>query len=721
MIKEKLQSAKQLLIDIKNEWKVPRKGNYVPYKEILSLGLGGMGQQWLISFVGLMSLTASNTLLGATLGLKPMDLQYMAMVQTILGLFFTVIRGVIVDNTKTRFGKFRPYIAIMGFPVFILITIFLFLPFETMGYTQKLICTFVFAVTLGMISPLLTDTYSELATVITPNSEERAKVMSINSLLYSFAPTIGNIVIPLMADHFGGYTNINTYRYVFMPMAAIGLALNLFAAVGCKERIITSKNYKPKINVLEGCVEIWKNKHWWLRNIAGYIGFLEGASGVLFGWIYIYGTQDMVSYAALQTVLGTASGIAMLATPLLMKTLGNRRLLIFHNALNIVFVSCMAFSYKVPILLFVFIYMNTFVNALTLVYNSAMHSEVKDYQQYLSGKRMDFMFGTAGLIGTPITMLTGLVIPYVYECLGITTNYDILYDPAVRNNIFYVLCILSIVGATLNLIPYMFYSLSREKHRNIIRVLYYRSLCDDYRDGNLTAESVSVAVENIRQGIAYIDADAPDMNALKADLKKAKAMPKGKERDEAVRKAKKTIKDAKQLLVEKDAAKILTDEFEKYDTYQYRVLAKQAEMLLETPIEQIAGADIARIAAYADALSEETKEEKKTKKLAKKNAKKMQKMTRLAAKDYPNGVVRPLQQTLNNALDMPQETKEEKKAKETAIHKIEKEMALFNKVCKPYVAAEELSHRSTNSKAAFAEAQRLYDEALMQQAETEGV
>ena len=67
------------------------------------------------------------------------------------------------------------------------------------------------------------------------------------------------------------------------------------------------------------------------------------------------------------------------------------------------------------------------------------------------------------------------------------------------------------------------------------------------------------------------------------------------------------------------------------------------------------------------------------------------------------------------------ETKEEKKAKSDAIRKIEKEMALFNKVCKPYVAAEELSHRSTNSKAAFAEAQRLYDEALMQDAQTEGV
>lgn len=137
-----------------------------------------------------------------------------------------------------------------------------------------------------------------------------------------------------------------------------------------------------------------------------------------------------------------------------------------------------------------------------------MHSEVKDYQQYISGKRMDFMFGVAGLIGTPVTMLTGLAIPYVYECMGLTTNYDILYDPNVRNTMFYILCLLSIVGAIMNLIPFSFYSLSREKHRNIIKVLRYRALFDDYENDCLNAEEIVIAIDGIREGYDILNAPA---------------------------------------------------------------------------------------------------------------------------------------------------------------------------------------------------------------------
>ena len=152
-------------------------------------------------------------------------------------------------------------------------------------------------------------------------------------------------------------------------------------------------------------------------------------------------------YGILNTVMGTASGIAMAITPFLLKKLGNKKLLIYHNLLNVVFCFILIFTFKSPLIMFILMYLNNLVNALSLVYNQVMHSEVKDYQQYLCGYRMDFVFGLAGMITMPITLLSGYVIPYVYECFGLTTNYDILYDPFVRNSLFLVLCILSIIGA----------------------------------------------------------------------------------------------------------------------------------------------------------------------------------------------------------------------------------------------------------------------------------
>lgn len=245
--------------------------------------------------------------------------------------------------------------------------IFVFLPFQTMSYNDKLICVFVFAITISMVQPLFTDTYTELQTVITPNSEERAKVISINSIIFSAAPTITGLFVPILSNMTGGYTNINTYRYVLAPVTLLGLGLNFFTAIGCKERVVTSSSYVQKVGIIEGTFMILKNKHWWIRQIAGLIGFLESATGVFFGWIYIYGVQDMTSYGILNTVMGTASGIAMAITPFLLKKLGNRKLLIYHNLINVFLLAILMFTFKVPTIMFIIMYMNSLINALSIV------------------------------------------------------------------------------------------------------------------------------------------------------------------------------------------------------------------------------------------------------------------------------------------------------------------------------------------------------------------
>lgn len=701
--------------EVTSHWSKPGKGKFVSYKEVLNLGLGGMGQQFVMIMTAYLGLSAGNTLLGSTLGLRPMHLQYMAMVQTVLGVFFCILRGKIVDNTRTRYGRFRPYIALMGFPIVLLTAIFIFLPFETMSYTSKLIATFAFAITVSMVSPLFTDTYNELQTVITPNSEERTNVLAINSLIYSFAPTVAYFIIPLLSQLTGGYTDIRTYRYIIVPMAVLGVSLNLFTAFGCKERVVTSQNYVQKVGVLEGVKEIYKNKHWWLRTVAGWIGFLEGACSVIFGWIYIYGTQDMTTYALLNTVLGSASGIAMVITPSLMKRLGNRTLLLVHNSLNVLFVTMMTFTFRIPLLFFIFLYLNSLVNALSIVYNQAMHSEVKDYQQYISGKRMDFMFGVAGLIGTPVTMVTGMVIPYVYECMGLTTNYDILYDPSVRNTMFYILCVLSIIGAILNLIPFSFYSLSREKHRNIIKVLRYRALFDDYENDCLNAEEIVLAIDGIREGYEILNAPMPDLKLMKAKVKEAKALPAATletkaARNKAIRAARKGVQAGKKLIEQKGAVSILIDELTKFQKPENIRRVQRAKDLVAIGLTHLSGINPS-VLDQAKALPSATKEEKALKNDEVKRAKAMLKMAKKIRKNYPDGIREPDPETLRKALDMPYATREESRARAKAVKAAEKEIQLFHTTLKPYQDAQKLVRDERVSRTIYPEIEKMYDNA----------
>lgn len=694
IFKEGIGLATNVVKDVVHHWNKPGGKNQVSYKEIVNLGLGGMGQQFALALTGYLGLSVGNTLIGSTIGITPMHIQYMAMISTVLNIFFTILRGKIVDNTRTKWGRFRPYIAIMGFPIIAMAALYIYLPVPTLPYTQKLVLTFLFTISIAMVLPLFTDTYNELQTVISSNSAERAKIIAINSIIYSMAPTLTGLFVPILSDMTGGYTNINTYRYVLVPVAALGVGMNLFTAFGCKERVVSSKNYVQKVNIIEGTLEIFRNKHWWIRTVSGWIGFLEGATGVIFSWIFIYGTQDYTMYGIMNTVTGTASGLAMLATPFLLKWLGNRKLLLCHNSLNIIFVIGMLFSFKIPLLFFFFNYLNAFVNALSIVYNNVMHAEVKDYQQYISGKRMDFAFGVAGMIGLPLTLSSGLVLPYFYERMGVTTNYDILFDPTIRNNFFGMLCILAIIGAALNLIPFFFYSLSVEKHRNIVKALEYRALFDDYVNDCLDDERVVETIEGINETYGYLNAPQPDFKALRADLRSAKGKAEKK-------KARKALKDAKQLLVEKDAARYLVNELDKFKKPEMLTKVHLAQQLAQVPIEQLANLD-------GNALFQNEQNRKAADKLTRQTDKMVQKIQ----KNFPNGIVVPDEARLQSAIDMPSKTAAENRARTKAIKSAEKELDTYHSTLKVYLNAKELVREYEISKTILKDMEKRYQEIM---------
>ena len=698
-----IQKLKTAVTNITSQWNRPSNGNLVPYKEIVALGIGGMGQQFVILLMDTMNLNMTSTLLGNTLGLRPMHIQYLLVAQTILGFLFTPVRGKLVDNTRTKWGRFRPYIAVMGFPLVIMTALFIFLPLETMDYSGKLSLAFVFTMAIGLVKPMFVDTYNELITVVTPISEERTKIISINAVMYSLSPTIYNIVLPYFSEYTGGYNNINTYRYILVPMGIIGLALNLFGAFGSKERTVVSKEYRQKINIWQGVGEIFRNKYWWLRTVSGWIGFLEDANRVILVWLFMYDIQNMQPMALLNTVMGTASLIAMLAAPSLLRRFDNRGVLIIHNALNILFLIFMLRTFDQSAYLFaIFDYLNRLVNSLPLVYTSSMHSEVKDYQQYISGKRMDFTFGVAGMISVPVTMLTGFALPYFNERMGLTTNYDVLYDSVIRHDLMQLLCTLSIIGAVINLIPFFFYDLSREKHRNYIRVLRYRAMMEDYEAGALGDDLVVQTVDGAREAFAIRDAAVPDIAQLKAQCKQGTAAEK--------KQARAALRAGKAMAKEKAEVYIFLDEFDKFEQSAAHAQLAQAGELLAIGMDKLVNIDRSVIDT-ALALPKKTEEEQTLRSVQLKRAQSLVRMAVNIKKHYPNGIEVPDPQEWERAVAMPEGTREEAAAKKKAVKLADNRLHRYRETLAPYLAAEKLVRQSELGKAVYTEVEARYDSA----------
>lgn len=607
------EKIKQTVSSVKEHWSTPPEGRYIPYKEILAYSVGGIGVKFVIYTVWYISLSATSLLAGSALGLKNGDLVKLNMIATIIGLFLGPIRGLIIDNTRSSKGKFRPYLLYTGIPSAILLTIFAFLPFETMTYNQKLWSLFISYMLLQLCYPFYDQAYTTLVQVMSPNSTERADVITVSTFIYSLAPSIMGFFVPLIAGFTGGLEHINAYR-VIMPALGIGGALiGLFSYFGTKERIIVSKDYTPKVPFFKGIGAGIANKYQWARSLTSWCILFQAGVGNVTTWYFYYGIKDVLNLSTeqqgvlngtLMTILGAAATPAMLLSPLLIRKLGKRNMYIFYILGNVITLVGMYLFIEQIWVLYAFIWIRGFFNTFPLIADSAMSADVLDYQQYKSGDRLEGLMGQfVGTIGVfvsmGITYFTQTIV--MQNHFGLVDNYDDLYKASFREPLSKGMIVIAIVGFVLALIPFItMYTLTEEQHDSHIKVLKIRAALEDYATDSLSEGQLDEAKK------IYADS----VNEYNACIEALNIASNRKER--------------KKLQSKIKSLEIVIDEKDRFATEKMLKKTAKAKELLTHTVEELYGISEPTLDKYneANAMSENTKEEAKIKAVKLKEASK---------------------------------------------------------------------------------------------------
>lgn len=598
------EKIKQTVSSVKEHWSTPPDGRYIPYKEILAYSVGGIGVKFVIYTVWYISLSATSLLAGSALGLKNGDLVKLNMIATVIGLFLGPIRGLIIDNTRSSKGKFRPYLLYTGIPSAILLTIFAFLPFETMTYNQKLWSLFISYMLLQLCYPFYDQAYTTLVQVMSPNSTERADVITVSTFIYSLAPTIMGFFVPLIAGFTGGLEHINAYR-VIMPALGIGGALiGLFSYFGTKERIIVSKDYTPKVPFFKGIGAGIANKYQWARSLTSWCILFQAGVGNVTTWYFYYGIKDVLNLSTehqgvlngtLMTILGAAATPAMLLSPLLIRKLGKRNMYIFYILGNVITLVGMYLFIEQIWVLYAFIWIRGFFNTFPLIADSAMSADVLDYQQYKSGDRLEGLMGQfVGTIGVfvsmGITYFTQTIV--MQNHFGLVDNYDDLYKASFREPLSKGMIVIAIVGFVLALIPFItMYTLTEEQHDSHIKVLKIRAALEDYATDSLSEGQLDEAKK------IYADS----VNEYNECIEALNTASNRKER--------------KKLQSKIKSLEIVIDEKDRFATEKMLKKTAKAKELLTHTVEELYGISEPTLDKYneANAMSENTKEEAKIK------------------------------------------------------------------------------------------------------------
>jgi len=761
-VKQKIGS---LIDNVRYYWNDPPKGKYMNFKEIAAYAVGGIGSYFIISMGMALLVSTTNMIVGGAIGIAPMDMYVLYLISTLANIPLTAIRANKVDNTRGKGGKYRPYLISMGIPSAIIAIVYVWFPYNALysiftqpmlgkdgGYIAK--CVVVLLLNLGLqyYFNFFNDAYTNLIHVLSPNTQERTDVLAIKSVVYSLAPSIMNIVLPIIAQVAANNNlyDIKVYRISYPIFAIIGMLLTVVVYANTKEKIVQAKTHTIQISFIDSFKAVAKNKYFWIIALAGWIGFLESAYGNILTWSFNYGhTCNGAQFAVIQTLIGNASLWGMLLAPICIRKWGKKNVLVGVNLGNVVCILAMIIDMRNIWWLFICVYFNWLVGAFEQITTPAIQADIRDYQQYRSGERIDGMFATVLTIGNLVTLLTSSVLPMVYEKYGVyegngyASSFDILDvntgDPNLLYKLMTVLIIMAAVGAFLNTVPYFFYDFNEKKQKSVIRVLKVRSLFEDYGNNALDNHKIVEAIDLVEQS-RKMAAETPktvtkEMYKNISDKKQRKA-------------AKKEYKEALNFNEEIEISKFVCAELDKFKSENYIYQVKVYSEILENGLAGIVNAneaDLRREIAQAKAMPKNTQDEKEHRSFCIELAKKKLSAKKAFDKNYHSldEFVEPDMAELTAIFDREDEldaqifelnTKKTQlrksgdnesgakinsllkniTAKRKELQKAEKakmdEFAKFNRAAKPYIDARKLLLQQENY-SHFYEIAALYDEA----------
>lgn len=625
------QTATGLINNIRFYWKEPPKGRYMNFKEVAAYSVGGIGAYFIITLGTNLLVNTTNMIVGGAIGISPTDMYILYLIATLANIPLTAVRANMIDNTRGKGGKYRPYLLSMGIPTAIIALVYVWFPYEKLdfilgsgkifGETKSYVVTCAIVLILNLLLQFFfnffQDAYTNLIHVLSPNTQERTDVLAIKSVVYSLAPSIVSFVNPLVAQMFtnNNLYDIKVYRITYPVFAVIGIFMTILVFANTQEKIVQAKTHTIQISFMDSLKEVAKNKYFWIISLAGWLGFLEGSYGNILTWSYNYGhTTNGTLFSIINLIVSNASLWGMILAPFCIRRFGKKAVLVWTNILNVVFILSMLVNLDNIWWIAACIYCNWLVGAFAQITSPAIQADIRDYQQYKSGERIDGMFATVLTIGNIITLLTSSVLPAVqehygvYEGNGYASPYDILDvntgQPGLLHTLMTALVLMAAVGAFLNVVPYFFYDFTEKKQKSIIRVLQVRSLFEDYGNNALGNHQIVEAIDLVNEAREMAAAAPKDVN---------KSSYKGIS-DKAERKAaKKAYKDALLFNEEIDVAKFVCAELDKFDSDLFRHEAAVYSAIYARGIDGIKDIEISEARSQrraAKRLPKNTEEEK---------------------------------------------------------------------------------------------------------------
>ncbi|MFP2240911.1 glycoside-pentoside-hexuronide (GPH):cation symporter [Pseudescherichia vulneris] len=387
-------------------------------KEKIGYGMGDAGSCMIWSVLALY-LTWFYT---DVYGLDPGIVGTLFLVIRVFDAFSDPVMGAICDRTRTRWGKFRPWLLWMAVP-FGLGAVLMFTT-PDLSMNGKIIYAWVTYLVMSLIYTAINIPYCSVAGVITLNQKERLGCLSWRFFLNGLATLIVSSSILPLTDWLGDGNRASGFQGTMMIMGGAATLMFLFCFSSIKERVVS---IKANDTLRKDLKDIIKNDQWLLMITITFLNvfpaFIRGAVTIYYA---TYVMQASVGFITFFMALGVACNMlgSVIAKPLTDRFDKIKLFRIINIILGILsFALWFVDPHSLTPLLALFIV----INILHLIQSGpilwAMMSDVDDYGDWKLGKRLTGISFAGNLFMLKMGLaVAGAIVAWILSYTGYIAN-----------------------------------------------------------------------------------------------------------------------------------------------------------------------------------------------------------------------------------------------------------------------------------------------------------
>lgn len=392
-----------------------------------------------------------------------------------VGAICELIIGVLVDRTKTKLGKVKPWVGFGAIPLAI-ISMLVFVAPNTTSFGLASVWMIVIYCLYTAVSCAVESPSNCFGALCSPNPAERSSAISIASFLRSVGQSGGQVVIIVVGALMKALMGQQQFKNaegqgidLIISTAICALGMIIFVMIffaNNKERVPYTSE---KVSLLESIKLVFTNKN--LLMVSLYIA------------IYLLGSKGLK--LALMLPMGIGTAVGTLLVNLVLKKFSTKKTFILFccygaSALAILFLVSKGIGFNSNLIV-PFLILNFFCgiqHGNTNVTPNIMIADCVDEMEYKTGKRQEGLayagYGLFSKIASAFTKFLGPWLVYTWSQYKISTDPNVAYasqDNTVLSRFLMIYTIVPAIFVILQFIPILFYDMTGEKKARITAAL----------------------------------------------------------------------------------------------------------------------------------------------------------------------------------------------------------------------------------------------------------